>query len=140
MVDEDLLDRMGDISGAKGDRLIEILNPTAGGDAKRLRDKLVKLWGAGEAKPNKDESVARMNARNTALRLAKGAKPRRPDDPGKADVNIVEGVNAVNDGQKTVEANVSTLTLKPKKGDRHKPGYMAEYMRQRRKKKIKKHV
>ena len=76
---DDLLDRITGAPAGSGDKLKEILDPKAGGDKSRLRNKLEKLWQAAGTQRD-DESVERMNARNTALRLAKGAKPRRPDD------------------------------------------------------------
>lgn len=81
MPDDELLNRMSDGSGATGDKLNEILNSNADGEAEKLRNKLAKLWAAAET-PKQDDSVERMRVRNAALRLAKGAKPRRPDDPG----------------------------------------------------------
>lgn len=42
---------------------------------KRIRGKLEKLWDA-HLSSDKDESVERMNARNTAIRVSKGVKVR----------------------------------------------------------------
>ena len=70
--------------------------------------------------------------------LDKGLTQGRPDGGEKPDVNSANG------GQKAIQVNVNNsktvkraLTTKPQKADRHKPGYMAEYMRQRRKNKVK---
>lgn len=43
---------------------------------KRISGKLQKYWGEHEASAGKDNSVERMKARNTALRLAKSVPPR----------------------------------------------------------------
>ena len=81
---EDLLDRMGEKSGAGGDKLKEILDPGAGGEQARLRRKLEGLWSTGaQAAPT--ASLEGMQARNTAIRLAKNQKPRRADDPAVAE-------------------------------------------------------
>ena len=197
MPDEDLLDRLTEIPSSRGDRLTEILDPKTGGEAGRLRNKLNQLYeSVPDSNPN--ESVARMRARNVAIRHGKGLpprgedpggedraiqllekqlaelkarkeakkvappasgmKPKRPDDPEKPDVNKVAevgGVNAlvvnipdcinlINTKKRAVQVDVNNsgivmqaLTPKPKKVDRHKPGYMAEYMRERRKNKVK---
>lgn len=81
MPDDEFLNRMTGNPGATGDKLKEILNSNAGGEAGKLHNKLANLWAAAET-PKQGESVERMKARNAALRLAKGAKTRRPDDPG----------------------------------------------------------
>lgn len=80
MPDKDLLDRMTDAPGSGGDKLKEILNPSVGGEAARLRNKLAKLWGSHQSSKG-DESVERMKARNAALRLSKNVQPRRKDNP-----------------------------------------------------------
>ena len=80
---EDLLGRMTAVPDGRDDKLVEILNPQAGGEAKRLGDKLAQL-SAAHYVSDKDESVARMKARNTALRLARGVKSRYPDRGARA--------------------------------------------------------
>lgn len=51
----------------------------AASDYANKAKKLSALWNAAE-KPKADDSVERMRARNTAIRLAKGIAPRTPDD------------------------------------------------------------
>ena len=83
MPDPELIDRLTDLPASGGDRLKDILELKAGGEAARLRNKLTKLWDSNESR-GRDESVARMKARNTALRLAKNAKPRFADGGARA--------------------------------------------------------
>ena len=91
---DELLEKLSDTSsGGHGDKLKEILDPKVGGEAGRLRDKLAKLWESHRTS-DKDESVERMMARNTALRLAKKQKPRKPDDPGVAKANVSQPITA----------------------------------------------
>ena len=81
MPDDEMLDRMSDMGKGGGDKLAEILNPKAGGEVGKVRRKLDALWNAGQAAVP-DSSLEKMQARNAALRLSKGIKPRRADDPG----------------------------------------------------------
>jgi len=73
---------------AEKDDLLKELNSNTpgGGSTDRLRDpvvaaKLDKYWAAQALKPKRDESVAKMRARNTALRLLKGKLPRSEEKP-----------------------------------------------------------
>ena len=82
MQDNELLDRMsGETGGQRPGGLDKILNPKEGGEFSRLRRKLSSLWENGSGTVPED-SLRRMKARNTALRLSKNLKPRTEDDPG----------------------------------------------------------
>ena len=78
MPDDELIDRLNETPGSGGDKLKEILDGKAGGEAGRLRDKLAKLWQAAVTPPA-DDSLQRMKARNTQIRLSKKLKPRDKD-------------------------------------------------------------
>jgi len=83
---------------ADKDHLLGELNDSSGGslggtdklENKGVQAKLQKYWGQ-VADTNPNESVARMKARNTARRFAKGLPPRGEKEEPKEELKLNEG-------------------------------------------------